>query len=267
MAIKEKRTISAADKVFKEADLLALAKIVSDASASLSQQGRSIHKQFDIVVDEGLSYSTSAYNDLVSDDRLNSTPVSRVEFSSRTYEPFSRIDVSIRHTERSWINYPSSYVTLESESREWVAVTAERVQRVLAAVEPQESTMKWLRSIFRPVIATLLGGAFVFIMLAALWVYHYTFSLSSISSPAGNSPSQERLLGIAFVYIVLGMFAGYAFSLPLFASLDKLWPVVEIRVGPKHFSEVERKRRTLILICSWVIVPLIVNLISAVIIT
>lgn len=260
--ILETRMLQFDNKIISTKDAIFLAKILLDAyEKDQEKSGKSL--TFSVVSDDGASFQSKEV-ELFSDDSIIHTR-RIVEIKMKFFNIYNNNSISV------YIEHASKVrVFVEGDDSVWVGGYTSKLNDAFNSMKPQVNLFKkhevWLNIVLLLAYSMLV---LYFLNLIDVW-----FPSKVESSTADNSLLMRVIYKMSEMHIfiryvakyllvmILGtMMGGFIFIPWMNYKLDKLWPSIEIQIGPEH-KFVEKHRRTIlyaiVLTC---IVPILISFI------
>lgn len=272
-AITETRTLKIADKVIKAQDIRRLfndlesefirldqltekeldEELLKEKYSKYSDQEKQerkqllkeyIYKRLKIKASDGSLYEGNSKDILSEGGILDTKRIESIQFDFIDNNHKTSISINIRHSKYDLYNE----VSVQGVDSLWVNGIIQKIENFLETIETQ---LTWSRRYFLPIsilFAICIGTVLNAILIQGLILW------TKNTVPDPNSPKISMSTArIIFFGLMTGLSTYPALSLA--EKLKELWPTVELQTGP-DFGQIEkRKRKTVWLIFSLIILP------------
>lgn len=236
--INESRRVKIRDRRITLQDVQKLSQFVVNEYEELKAKCDYVRLSFSAICDDMSTFESEDQYIFDNSSIITTKSVKRIEINCLSLRPDNTLKISIAHGNNLGL-YDSEIVVSGSDSK-WINGTLRRMEEIIDSFTPQHNLIKeyWI-PIFT-VCAISLGSIMIHVFLAIT---------PDVPPSAGNEKS-NFLISITkaypfmrypimyFFYFVFGLFPAGA----LIEKLSKLWPSVELQIGPEH-TLIEKQRR------------------------
>jgi hypothetical protein len=233
--IAESRKVRIQNRIITLADARRLASVLVAKYNETKADGKNARIKLSVTcVDESQFDSKSI--DLFSDESvIASKRVSSIELSYSSYDSNQEILVSLHHGRSDYQNY----VTISGLDSTWVNGTLKKLEEIISGFTPQNQFLTKYKQVLQFVFALGIGS-----------LYFHFIDLIPVAPVEGKPEWATKLAsalkGFELLFLLLkymlAFMVGIWPALYLMATLEKLWPSVEVQIGPEH-TFVEKQRR------------------------
>jgi len=234
--ITESRKVRIQNRIITLADARRLASVLVAKYNETKGDGKDARIKLSVTcVDESQFDSKSI--DLFSDESvIASKRVSSVELRYSSYDSNQEILISLHHGRGDYRNY----VSISGLDSTWVNGTLKKVEEIISGFTPQNQFLTKYKKVLEFVFALSIGS-----------LYFYLIDLIPVAPGEGKPPEwaiklASALKGFELLFLLLKYMLAYITgiwpALYLMEQLEKLWPSVEVQIGPEH-TFVEKQRR------------------------
>ena len=257
MKIARQETISR--RIVTHDDVIRLGRIFADEFSSRSSVSSNARLTFTVRADDGTVFETDNIGDLSSDQVLRTKRIVSFDLSLSDYSNDLRMHLSISHGASDYRNS----ISVEGTDANWVNGSFTRLKDNIEACSPQNSFIVRHRLPIEFVTALGIGRLYVWALDIFLALFFPSFNVSNppewITSLAVFFRAHPTLF-ISIDYII-GLPAGWFPASILLDKASRLWPSVELQIGPPHTYTEKRRRLLLLTIFMTGILPLITSFI------
>jgi len=258
--IKENRLLRIENKIITIQDLYNLGEILISEFDSLSPSSKKKNQvSFEVKCFDPTSFVSSELDIFESQSPILKK---RVKSILMTYSSASgrRISVTIVHGNTSQTQNVVSEIQVEGDDSYWISGMFDKFINTLNTIQNQKS---WILENKRAIywVAFIVG----FIVSGQVWDFFSDLNQGTFWKIATESIENFIILGL-FISILFGAIPSFFFTFLFMEYLHKVWPSVEIQVGPEHLHLEKRKRKIFIQVLTLFILPLLISLVVALII-
>jgi len=246
--ITESRTLRVKDRIVTIADIRRLASVVTAKCEETRASGKDAHIKFSAICFDDSQFN-SKDGELFSDQSVISTKrVSEIIINYSSYDANQDISIALSHGGGDYRNY----VMISGADSTWVNGTLRTLEEIISSFKPQSRLFTEYKGIIEFVFALSIGS-----------IYIYLLDLIPIAPLKGDPPEWAIKLASAlkgfellfyFLRYVLAYWVGIWPAYYLMAKLEKLWPSIELQIGPEH-TFIEKRRR------AWIVTALLVGVV------
>lgn len=207
---------------------------------------------FSVICFDDSSFQSSDDSIFANDSVLMSKRVSEVRLKYSSYYENESVEVRLTHGDSKYYNQ----IEASGTNSEWVNGIVRKLEEEISAFQPQQKIFTKHWKIIHFIFALSLGMTYWY-LLSLIPPTATESSVPSWVAKVNNSAVLTYGLKYGFAYLV-GMFPAYF----MIDKLKKLWPTVELQIGPEH-TFVEKKRRGWLgFAITFGVVPVVVSVIS-----
>lgn len=251
--IKETRNFLFGNKILKLDDVHQIAQILNAEYMNAQSKKERCSVNFEVSCEGGIAYESSDIIIFDSHSIINSKKPLKILLWFSNYDSDSRIRVNFKQEYNS--KYSENSVLVEGYDSNWVNGVLGRIQDRIESIRPQAKYKGLYVNLIYLASALLIGRVFTFII-----------QLLPLGSP-DESKMSATLLTIrhfiranAFIYnftlYILGFFFGVFPAVFIRNYFEKLWPYLEIQIGPDHALGAKIRRARLKNLVLLIIIPL-----------
>ena len=234
--IHESRELKIRDRTLTLEDIKKLAKVVIDEYESRKLLDSSARVKFSITCDDG-SIFESRDADFFEDPVISSKRVIAIKMTYSAIQEDLKIQI-----EHDASDFPGGIkensVHVEGDDSKWVNSILKKMGEIIDGFKPQKSFIKQHRRFSEVLLAINIG-------VIAIRLYSLLIPIPQSSLSVSLPPLLIFILNTPLKHI-LNYFAywifGIMFAKILMLDLIKLWPTVELQLGPDH-KLLEKQRR------------------------
>jgi len=234
--IIENRQILVRDKVVSISNIQAIAKFMAEEAARHSESERErVELRLVARCDDGSSFQSEGVEIFDDDSRVWQRRVVQVSAAYSHYPTKARMEVSLRHGDAD------ATITVSGIDRIWVAGTLESLARLIESFPRQENLYTRYHKSVEFIIAMGIGSIVAFVI-----------GLFPSDPPSAESLERTAWLREAFTqhpvvqYLVrysLVWLMGWPWTWVATGKLKRLWPSIELQLGPDHLLEEKQRRK------------------------
>lgn len=241
MPIRENRIINIENRIFTLENIRELAEILYKEYKE--EEGGLVQSKmldFSVKCFEPASFESSDLSIFASDSIINKKRVESVKLFLDIGNKKKRIHIRLNHGWHpdSESRQSDSDFEVSGDDPFWVSGVAEKINTVINSFEVQETFLLKNKKVIRRML-TLAG------MISSVFVLDY-YADKEIKLEGGywvyGFQSLENFIGLLMSTFIMGAIPMLIASSVLFSYSYKLWPTIELRIGPEH-SYIEKKRR------------------------
>ncbi|MCK4808019.1 MAG: hypothetical protein KAS90_00190 [Candidatus Aenigmarchaeota archaeon] len=255
--MKKKINKKIKDKSFKKEDILKL----SNELYSIYKKTTSNNKHFYITINTDNEETFEFENSKLEIDEkiLDIKKISHISITFVDSTHNKRIDINLTEGNDKWNNNFS----VEGHITAWVDSNTKKIEEILESIKPQNNFFSKYKGILFHLIAINLGFLFLRILDNLLKRYNY------VPTKPENQDLFNFLLEsfpiLQYLYLILISWVfGMFIVLPLWNKIDNLiektWPSIEFNFGPEHKNYAKNNRKTMGIICSLIIIPILLQI-------
>lgn len=234
--IIENRQILVRNKVISISNVQAIAKfMVAEADRHSASEREKIELRLVARCDDGSSFQSEGIEMFNDDSRIWQRRVTQVSTAYSHYPSKARMDVSLRHGDSD------ATITVSGTDRIWVAGTVESLARLMESFPQQMSLYTRYQRLVDFVIAIGIGSI-------------VTFAIGLLPSDPPSAEFLQRTAWLSevfkqypvvqyFVKYAVMWFVGWPWTWVATGKLKRLWPSIELQLGPDHLLEEKQRRK------------------------
>ena len=235
--ITESRNIRIKDRIVTLPDVRRLANVVVTSCEQAKAGGKKANIRLSVTCIDDSQFDSKSVNLFSDESVIISKKVSKIELRHSSDAANQEIKISLHHGGSDYGNC----VTVSGQDSNWVNGTLKKVEEIISGFKPQNQILTKYKHVMGFVFALSIGS-----------VYFYLFELIPAVPIEGKPPEwaiklDTALKGFEVLFLVLkyvfAYLCGIVPALFLIGKLEKLWPSIEIQIGPEH-TFVEKQRRT-----------------------
>jgi hypothetical protein len=260
--LRETRRFQILNRVFDKGTITRLAAALVAQARDAADAGLRWRTEFEVVSVDGTSYESERTEDVFGDDTsidLSPTRAIAMHFVGRdpqTHEATRDVSIKLRH------GADSGDLVIRGDEHGWVVATFADMRRSIESAPPQMDL--WSR--FRPLIfhATAIVGGF-----AVSAVIHLVFTVLIRPQPIATVTLPLWLAQLAeifrntpvrwFANVFLAWMQGLWIAFWIDRYLARMWPSIELDLGPEHLRVERHRRRRLKWVGSAIALPLLIR--------
>jgi len=248
--IKEYRRVPIENRIIKAQDLKKLGTLIL-REYDESKKKEQFYGSFKIKAScsDSSVYESQSLSLFDSDSVLSNKRVDSVTMQFSDYREDKSISFEVRH------GYNMAYNNIEVDGRDslWVNGVLKRLEDIIKECTPQSEFVTKHKTWLLIVLSIGLGSL-------ATMVIVRIFELHWWNTFGAKGPLMRWLIQYA-VYFYIGLLP----ASNIIGKLHKLWPSVEVQVGPEHMFSEKRRRAYLVSVTFVAIVPLVINIITKIV--
>jgi len=247
--MKKEINIPIKDKIINKDDILRLSKIFW----TVYSKNKSTHARlsFTFACDElDSTYEFENKKLETEEEFLDTKKIKSLSMSFHDYTNSKHIQLNLSHGNTTW-----NKLKIEGSDNKWVDAKYNDFKDKIEAIKPQVNWfLKYKKIIYH--ISSLNVG-FLFIKL--LWLIPTKKIPYEELSPFWQYVRDSTIIRYATLTVIAW---GWGASVLwwVFEKISELWPSVEFDFGPEHFKQEKKTRKTIGIILSLIIIPLILQL-------
>lgn len=248
--IKETRNFLFGNKILKLDDVHQIAQILNAEymNAQLKKERCSVN--FEVSCEGGIAYESSDITIFDSHSIINSKKPLKILLWFSNYDSDSRIRVNFKQECNS--KYSENSVLVEGYDSNWVNGVLGRIQDTIESIGPQAKNKGLYLNLIYLASALLIGRIFTFIIQLLPFG-----SLDESKMSATLLTIRHFIHANAFIYdYFMGFFVGASPAIFIRNYFEKLWPYLEIQIGPDHALGAKIRRAKLKNLVRLIIIPL-----------
>lgn len=238
------------DKIITKEDILRLSKIFW----TVYSNNKSNHARlsFSFACNElDSTYKLENKKLETEEEFLNTKKIKSLSMTFHDYTKSKHLQLNLSHGDTSW-----NKLKIESSNNRWVDARYNDFKEKIEAIKPQKNWFLDYKKIIYHITSLNVG----FLWIKLIWL------LPTKSIPYEElSPFWQYIRDSTIIkYLILTILAwGFGISVLwwVFEKLAQLWPSIEFDFGPEHFKKEKRTRKTLGVILSLILIPLVLQII------
>lgn len=253
--ITESRNLRVKDRIVTIADVRRLANFIAEKCEETRASGKNVHIKFSARCFDDSQFNSKDVELFSEQSIISSKRVSEIIINYSSYDANQDISIVLSHGRGDYQNY----VRISGADSTWVNGTLRTLEEIISGFKPQSRLFTEYKGISEFVFALSIGT-----------IYIYLIDLIPITPLKGEPPEWAIKLVSAlkgfellfyFLRYVLAYWVGIWPAGYLMAKLEKLWPSIELQIGPEH-TFIEKRRRAWIATTLLVgVVPLLTSLV------
>lgn len=255
--IKESRQLKINDRIVTLPDIQKLSLFIFKEFEAMKSNSDYASASFIATCDDQSVFESEEPNLFDDNSVISTKSVKKIDISCLSLRPNHSVSITIVHGNNS--GYFDSEIIVRGVDTNWVNGTLKRIEEIVDSFTPQYNYVSRHWVIMLIVFSVSIGAIMLHLMSAIL-------PYVSTPEPQAKSGFLIRIISnYPFMrYPVLYLFCGFFGFVPagvFMEKLSKLWPSIELQVGPEH-KLIEKRRR------AWIVgafllgvIPMIVQLI------
>lgn len=236
--IIENRQILVRNKVVSIANIQAIARFMSaEVERHSSAEKEKIELRLVARCDDGSSFQSEGLEIFGDDSRVWQRRVVQVSAAYSFYPTRAQMEVSLRH------GASDATVTVSGMDRNWVSGTVESLAGLLDSFPQQNNLYTRHRSLVEFVIAMGIGSILSFVLGLLPFDPPSDESLQRtawIRETLSQFPAVQLLVKYGVTWML-----GWPWTWGAAEKLQRLWPSIELQLGPDHLLEEKQRRKAL----------------------
>lgn len=263
--IHEKRRQTIEWRIFRKIDIQRIGSFVFEEYRKAIEIKTHCSINFNILCEGGISFESDSLDILDDGGPLDIKKVKTIQIAFRNYKNGNHIDFDLREG-----RYSEGEIIVIGDNRDWVNGTFVSILEIIDSVEPQRNFFLAHKKIILHVVAICIGYS-ICTILEYLFLRIFKIPVMQIN----NSYQTLHSIGLFLnenkwaYYLILIFFAWVegiiTFASPLINWLSDLWPSIEFDFGPNYKKIIRNRRERIGFVASIVIIPLLINLLTAII--
>lgn len=260
MSIVESRNIEINNKIIKLEDVHAVTSLLEAINNEVCNRHERSNFSYEVTCEDGSEYSGKISSIFDKDSSVLLKRVTSISLSTYiyigtgySYDDYATIKINIEHNRYCRIK-------ISGVDGTFVNGSLRRIENVFNSFEPQPVFHIKHKRLIRNIFALGIGSIFF-------------YALSFLPQPPHEDPLKSTNPYIYWLGLLTNTYYG-AFLLKYFflwslgfipadiiyARLSKLWPNIEIQIGPKHLYIESRSRKIIFGLMTLIAIPFCVNL-------
>lgn len=244
------------NRVFTKDDIIRIGEIIENQKEENSELDSRSTKKYVITCDDSTSYESGSLSIITDEDIIDVKKTQSIEMSYHNYASEKSVDIELFHNGPRYIN-----CRIAGNDRNWVNGTLREIEEKIKGTKPQDNF--FLR---HPVLLYNVSAFGIGILLSKIVVY-------ILLSLFGGTPSSEPdpywlqliksfpILGILINWAFYWLFGAMTFASNTRNLILELWPSTEFDFGPEHLKLEKKRRNTIVIVLTVVIIPILVSFI------
>lgn len=250
--IKISRELKIYGRIVKPDNIRELAKRVYEEYVS----DKSNHKDINFIlrgIDE-TQYESEDIKIFSNNGILDTRRIIAVEITYSNHTNDKRISIKLKHTitDYEWGNV----IFVSGSDKLWVDGVIKYFEDTIANWEKQPNWPHKYGSLLAVIFAVGIG---IGIGLLCLNILNFIFAYVIVVHPI--SPKPGWIIVLQVLFISLGLSSGIWPACYIANKLKRLYPIVELRTGPKHMQLETKRKKLVAAVISRGILPLVISLI------
>ncbi len=264
--MNETRRYEIRNRVFDKTSIRRLAAAFGKEATAATREGLKPKLEFELVSADGTSYESESSDDVFADDTaIDLTPTRVISMGFRathpeTYDRTRAIDLRVRH------GADSADLVVRGDDHVWVAAAFADVKTAVEGARPQNRFWSRYRGVLFHLTAVVSGYALAAVIRATL-----TLLLGSETPRLGGPPPQwvidlrlflaKKTAFSILVSVAVAWLQGVWVAVWLREYVGRLWPSIELDLGPEHLRIEQRRRTRLAYIGGAILLPVAIQII------
>lgn len=236
--IKESRQIKIENRIITLGDIQRLSNVIFKEYGQLRINSKYANISFIATCDDRSVFESEDPCLFDSDSVLSSKSVKNISINCICLQPNLSMEISIVHGNN--FGYYDSGIVVRGIDPKWVNGTLKLLEEVVNSFSPQCNYIENHRIIIRSVFSISIGWLLTHTLILAL-PYISTPEPTSKNNVLSTMVTLYPLMLYPISYCIY-VFFGFIPAGILMQKLSKLWPSVELQIGPEH-KFIEKRRR------------------------
>lgn len=228
--MKESRHYKINGRIFKLSDVKKLTFFLKKEFKTSKRNKHHSLLNFSIICSDESKYESEDTN-IFEENSVNSKKVERINLSFHDYHNDRDIGIQLISGEHSYGNA----VEISGKDSNWVNGCLTKIKEIIEGAEPQFTLLKKLNLLLTILSSMSVGTAFLFVLVAV----GRSVVGKSFISPYMLIIDEPR------IYLTSIFVMGYFPSIFIIGWLNKMFPNIELQIGPTH-TFIEANRRTIL---------------------
>lgn len=241
----ETRSYKIGNKIFRLPDVKSIADVLENEFKSAARRKHDSSLNFEVTCFDNSKYETEDTTLFETKSIINSKRVKKLDFTFTDYKDDKRITLTLEHSDYDFQNQ----LEISGSDSDWVNGRLTILKDLIEGVKPQFTVFKKFSTLFTIISSVSIGTIFLSILMLVV---------RGIASKSYISPFKlitEEPQALLFL-LTIGFFPATFLT----DWLKKLWPNVEIQIGPSH-TFIEANRRVLLFgIITLIVLPILINI-------
>lgn len=243
--MRETKHIKVENRILTLDTIIKIATRLSSEYKSTKKKSHHSSLAFSVKFSDGSIYDSENASIFI-DDIIKSKRVQGLELEFHDYNDDKKICVELVHGNY----YYRNEIVVAGVDSNWVNGTLNNLQTLIDGAEPQSTWFKKLKNVFFIVFSISFGVVFMALL---------AFFVRKIASKPFLNPF--TLMREDPLIIFYGAFLGFGPASLLLGWFDKLWPKLEIQIGPEHTFLEKNRRNVFFTILTVLVLPIILGFI------
>lgn len=248
--MKERRLLSVEDKIFKKADIVALAILFYQQYKIATEKKQQCSVCYKISSNDRTSYESESLDLFEDGGIIDLKRIVSIEMTFHNYNLDQYINLDIVHKG----SYRDGLI-IQSADRNWVSGTFTAFSDLINSVTPQKNWFIEHRTFILHLLS--FGIGFIIYYLLYLLIYRH---IEPIKNPSGNILAIRQFFEkfpilLKLIDLFLTWLMGIPWAINVRAWFLELWPKTEFDFGPEHMKSEKQKRLRIGLVLSMAIIP------------
>lgn len=249
--ITENRQIVVKNKVLTLANVRAVARVVVNELESLSEdECKKVDFAFSVRCDDGSSFQSESIEIFAEDSVITRRRVTHINIRYSYYPTKALVEVALRHGDMD------ATITVSGRNRMWVAGTLDNLASLFESFSPQVNP--YLKHPVAIEFGVAMGiGSIIFFLLGFLPFDPPKEEDARKFVWLTDALTQFPMLRYVIKYAAI-WFMGMPWTSFVNVRFKRLWPSIELQIGPEHLMIEKLRRKLLAAVFVLGVVPLLI---------